>query len=210
MDSEWPPSGIKWYYSDDYTAIACADCREILPTLPKVDLVLTDPPYGVDFKGKEWDKEVPKIAIELPSMFNRVAIIIAPVVAFQFPTPSWVACWARPASCSRSLVGGFNHWSPILLYGDCKMKVDFKSFHAIKYSYGKDGIGHPSPKPEIVMRWLVGELSGEGDTILDPFVGSGTTLRAAKDLRRKAIGIEIEEKYCEIAVKRLQQEVLAL
>jgi DNA modification methylase len=64
---------------------------------------------------------------------------------------------------------------------------------------------HPSPKPLNVMRWILGCLPGE--TVLDPFMGSGTTLRAAKDLGRRAIGIEIEERYCEIAAKRLAQEV---
>ncbi len=71
--------------------------------------------------------------------------------------------------------------------------------------------GHPCPKPFILWEKLL--LRGsplKGQTIIDPFMGSGTTLRAAKDLGRKAIGIEIEEKYCEIAAKRMEQEVLPL
>ena len=66
---------------------------------------------------------------------------------------------------------------------------------------------HPTEKPlELLRDWSL-KFSNKGDTILDPFMGSGTTLRAAKDLNRKAIGIEIEEKYCEIAALRLSQEV---
>jgi site-specific DNA-methyltransferase (adenine-specific) len=68
--------------------------------------------------------------------------------------------------------------------------------------------GHPCPKPIGQWKWLVNRATVVGDSILDPFMGSGTTLRAAKDLGRKAIGIEIEERYCEIAANRLRQEVL--
>jgi site-specific DNA-methyltransferase (adenine-specific) len=69
---------------------------------------------------------------------------------------------------------------------------------------------HPTQKPLPVMRWCVGLLPATAGTILDPYAGSGTTLRAAKDLGRKAIGIEIEERYCEIAAQRCAQDVLDL
>lgn len=75
---------------------------------------------------------------------------------------------------------------------------------------GDDRPDHPCPKPIGLMREQIEQFSDVGDLILDPFMGSGTTLRAAKDLGRRAIGIEIEEKYCAIAVERLRQGVLAL
>ena len=68
---------------------------------------------------------------------------------------------------------------------------------------------HPTQKPVALMRWCLGFVP-DARTVLDPFMGSGTTLRAAKDLGRKAIGIEIEERYCEIAAKRMLQTVMAL
>lgn len=72
----------------------------------------------------------------------------------------------------------------------------------------KEAMAHPTQKPEELMRRLVRFFSVAGDTILDPFMGSGTTLRAAKDLGRKAIGIEIREQWCELAAERMAQEVL--
>ena len=77
----------------------------------------------------------------------------------------------------------------------------------VRFANSQDG-EHPTQKPVQMFRHLVLTYSNAGDLILDPFMGSGTTLRAAKDLGRKAIGIELEEKYCEIAARRLRQEVL--
>lgn len=182
----------------------CGDCRDVLPTLGAVDAVVTDPPYGVGYKGQEWDSEVPELARKLPEMFSRVAIIMAPIAAYDFPRPKWVACWARPASSSRSLAGGFNHWSPILLYGDIRMAVDFRSWNAIANAY-PSGFGHPSPKPVCVMDWLVSEVSDEEMTVLDPFMGSGTTGVACARLNRRFIGIEIEPSYFDIACRRIEE-----
>lgn len=179
------------------------DCREILPTLVGIDTVITDPPYGVDFRGKDWDKEVPEIATLLPGMFPRVVIVMGTTAAWQFPEPKWVACWARPASSSRSKVGGFSHWSPILLYGDVKMNVDFRSWHAIANAY-PPGFEHPSPKPECVMRWLVEEVASPNDVVLDPFTGSGTTGVACVQLGRRFVGIEIHEPYFDLACRRIE------
>jgi DNA modification methylase len=96
---------------------------------------------------------------------------------------------------------------PILYYGkDPKMPNAYANGR-ISTATAEDN-GHPCPKPLEWMSWLVNRCSLEGETILDPFMGSGTTLRAAKDAGRNAIGIELEEEYCEIAVRRLSQEVL--
>jgi len=79
------------------------------------------------------------------------------------------------------------------------------------YDANRSDIGrkHPTQKPISLMKWCLGFFP-DAQTILDPFMGSGTTLRAAKDLNRKAIGVELEERYCEIAAKRMSQMVLEL
>ncbi len=193
------------FYQDSAVTIYHGDCREYDRS---TEVVITDPPYGLGFRKQHWDKEIPAEAFRLAEDANAI-LITAPLTLWDYPRPQWILNWYRPALSSRSVTGGFNHWSPILVYKDCKFPVDCINLHAIEHSY-PTGFGHPSPKPETLMRWLVEYGSDRGDIILDPFMGSGTTLRAAKDLGRKAIGIEIEEKYCEIAARRMAQEVLDL
>ena len=142
--------------------------------------------------------------------------LITPGVAnmWRYPAPKWTLCFASGAG-TGSGPWGFTSWQPVLAYGtdpylsaglgrrpDTKLTSEGASV---------DGGIHPCPKPHKLMRWIVARGTTEsGQTILDPFMGSGTTLRAAKDLNRKSIGIEIEERYCEIAAKRMSQLVMKL
>jgi site-specific DNA-methyltransferase (adenine-specific) len=193
--------GVEPYFRDDDVVIYHADCRDILPKMPQVDLVLADPPYGVGIA--EWDTFIaPKEWLQL---YSAPITLVFPSIGrmFDYPTPDWVLSWVRDNSTQRNGTGGFNHWEPILLYGKARFSKD--SVRAI--DHGNHDF-HPSVKPLYLISWLIEQSSAQA--ILDPFMGSGTTLRAAKDLGRFAIGIEIEEQYCEIAAKRMSQMVMAL
>jgi site-specific DNA-methyltransferase (adenine-specific) len=199
---------VKPYYQDETVTIYHGDCTELLGEIDMADLFLTDPPYGVGFRGHGWDAEIPQVAPTLPERIPRGAIVTAPTTMWDYPRPDWVCAWTRSGATSRTKLGTFNHWSPILVYGGRAPNPDLLQLPGSGYASGENS--HPSPKPRRLMEWLVVGMSDEGETILDPFMGSGTTLRAAKDLGRKAIGIEIEERYCEIAAKRMEQGVLPL
>ena len=101
-------------------------------------------------------------------------------------------------------------WEAIAIcHGPGKKRWNGGGRHAFyAHPKGENRSGHPTGKPLPLYRELVRDFADADGTILDPFMGSGTTLRAAKDLNRKAIGIEIEEKYCEIAANRMAQEVM--
>jgi site-specific DNA-methyltransferase (adenine-specific) len=167
------------------------DCLEILPTLGKVDAVVTDPPYGVNFKYEghddtnigyaEWCKRW-KAALDLVTD-GPIAISCGMANLQEWPAADWVFCWHKPASMGRCFVG-FNFRAPI---------VPDKTLG-----------GHPCPKP---LGWgveLVSRLTKPGDATLDPFMGSGTTLVACAKLGRRGIGIEREEKYFDIACERVR------
>ena len=194
------------YYDHAGITIYHGDCREIVPRLKPVDIVITDPPYGVDKNYKSHDDTQVNLADLIPIVFSAPKVVVTTGVnnIHSYPKPEWVLCWWKPNAMTRSAVANCNIWEPILVYG-------------CGYVFKRDGIEvtispqqtcHPCPKPLKLFQWLVSKVAG--DVILDPFMGSGTTLRAAKDQNRKAIGIEKEESYCEEAANRMSQEVLAL
>ena len=206
---------MKPYYERDGITIFHGDCRDILPTLEPVDLVLTDPPYGISIiKGGgrgingwndfseigEWDKHAPpQDLIDMVLAKGGHAVVWGGNYFSLPPSQGWLV-WDK----------GQRNFS----LADCELAWTSRDRAARIFDYARaaalqDGKQHPTQKPVALLRWCL-EFFPDAQTILDPFMGSGTTLRAAKDLGRKAIGIEIEERYCEIAAKRLAQEVLPL
>lgn len=208
------------YYEEDGITIYHADCRDVLPTFAdaSVDLAFADPPYGVEllygdtYEDKGGDAYVSWMG-HLAADLQRIARVtfVTPGIRnlWAWPQATWVLNWQKPGSTRRSDLGGFNCWEPVLMYGKRRIYQDAWRLPDCN-NHAKDTGDHPCPKPLKLLSWLVAEGSDPGNLVLDPFMGSGTTLRAAKDHGRRAIGIEVEERYCEIAVKRLAQGVLAL
>jgi DNA modification methylase len=209
------------YYRDEAVTIYHGDSRLILPFLGRFDLLLTDPPYGIgadnrkqilsrgklaepkDYGESDWDKE---------------------------PVDEWVMMLARQI-CDKQIIFGGNYYSlpPTKCwlvwdkqngdndFADCELawtnmdKAVRRKVHLWNgmIRKGQEARFHPTQKPLEVISWALGQ-AGDVWTVLAPWMGSGTTLRAAKDAGKKAVGIEREEKYCKIAAERLKQEVLCL
>jgi site-specific DNA-methyltransferase (adenine-specific) len=209
------------YYVDDAVTIYHGDCREILPGL-RGDAIVTDPPYGLGFayashddNREDWyrlmDSVVPLMRAVAPCVVMPICGIDRAGWWYEHHPPDWLIAWYKGSPGHRSFVG-FNDWEAHLIWGKpASIMHDYFATRAgFEAESGMDGNPHPCPKPMAWARWLVSRVSLPGSTVLDPFMGSGTTLVAAKDLGRRAIGIEIEERYCEIAARRCSQEVLGL
>ncbi len=170
------------------------DCLEILPTLPKVDAVITDPPYGM--RKSFWDANIKTDWLEQVRHLP-VACFSGVVGMRDYPTPQWVGAWVRIASTQRiGALKGFNNWEPILFYGMQSLDNDVISTPNIH-----EDTGHPTTKPIELMRRLIAKMPA--GIVADPFMGSGTTGVACAQLGRKFIGIEIEPKYFDIACERI-------
>lgn len=212
---------MKPYYEQDNITIYHADAREVLP-LVVADVLVTDPPYGVDFEGKatkhttgkpggylgDDDGSIgPQIVGALLPVVKRAAVFSGIRLLHSYPRPRDIGAVYCPSGAG---IGpwGFTCFHPVLFYGpratNALKPTSIQSFDTA------DKCGHPCPKPMRWLMWVVNLVAVPGETIIDPFAGSGTTLRAAKDLGHPAIGIEREEKYCEIAAKRLAQGALPM
>lgn len=207
---------MKPYYEHGGITIYHGDCREVLPTLAIADAVVTDPPYNVGLKyGSGTDDSRDDYRDWCAEWFGMLSAPIRAISCgvanvglwWTIHPPTWILAWHKPAAMGRCVVG-FNNWEPILLYGKPKRTIVDVVRATITPNAEVDG--HPCPKPLEWAAQQINALTQDGALIVDPFCGSGTTMKAAKNLGRRAIGIEIEERYCEIAAKRLSQEVLDL
>ena len=216
------------YYKDTWCAIYHGDCREILPSIPdkSIDLVLTDPPYGIKRdKGFEG--------------FEGFGGFGPPIARRRYEQDNWDAERINATTIKdvlrvskQAIIFGGNYYADILpqgkhwlawdklntmpTFGDCELAwTNIPRNSVKKYTVEYNGLigkehdrKHPTQKPVKLFARILADYSS--NLILDPFLGSGTTAYCAKKLNRYCIGIEIEEKYCEIAAKRCCQSVMEL
>ena len=210
------------YYEEAGITIYHGDCREILPTLPKVDLVLTDPPYGILnlLDGSSLATRKSPRASGSGKLKDR--ILNTSSITWDVPPDEDLISAIRAAGENQIIWGGNYFNLPpargILVWDKEQPWENFSQVEiawtsldrpAALFKFNKSGESkqHPTQKPLPLMKWCL-RLEGGSGSVLDPFMGSGSTLVAAKDDNRHAIGIEMEERYCEIAANRLRQGVL--
>lgn len=203
---------MKPYYEHGGITIYHGDCREILPHV-KADVLVTDPPYGVSYSSG-WPNQFTGVRIVGDcSVLARDAVLTLwgdrPALVFG----SWKA--PRPMAARMLLTwdkGTVGMGDLSLPWFPCTEEIYVlgRGWRGSRSSavlrYVEKNTLHATQKPELLMSALIAKCPP--GIICDPFMGSGTTLVAAKQLGRQAIGIEIEERYCEVAAKRLSQEVL--
>lgn len=226
---------MKPYYQDKAVTIYHGDCREILPELPKVDLVLTDPPYGMtEMSGRRLhayrNPEKSKGRIGWSNMAKVTDYGDTEWNHQPLDNQAWELLISKS---EEQIVWGWNHLQgvlgkpPSILVWDKKLKNNWiDTFSDCEFAYcsrvmpdrmyrqlwmgalrggRKIKRTHPTEKPIELMQWCL-LLFADATMIVDPYMGSGPTMVASKELNRKAIGIEIEEKYCEVAANRCRQE----
>lgn len=214
------------YYERDGVTIYLANCEDVLPHTPYRDglILFTDPPYGIALRehgrhGYEWniagdhDQELGQAVLDWAALHRL------PVIAFASPKKPWAGEWRQhlvwdkgpavggggdPATCWKTT------WELVQVARTGRLNGPRDSA-VLRYWVGqRDYHNHPAEKPVALCTYLIEKVTKPGDLVLDPFMGSGPIAQACHMTGRRYIGIEIEERYCEIAVRRLAQQVLPL
>ena len=189
------------------------DCREVLPMLGRADAVVTDPPYGIGFEYSTHDDDPEKwfalMDQVVPLCRAAADFVIMPSCAikrlpwwYKNHTPDWLVAWHK-GSPGHAATIGFNDWEPHVVFG--RPKRPMHDYFSTRCGFEENG--HPCPKPIDYSMWLVSRAAGLHGTIIDPFMGSGTTGVAAVKTGRQFVGIEKDPKYFDIACKRIQAAV---
>lgn len=217
MPCSWLPAP---FYRDEYVTIYHADCRQILPMLGQFDLLMADPPYGIgeakgrnktrsclatskDYGTATWDDEpVEEWVMGLARSLCRKQIIFGGNY-YALPPCKGPLVWDKENG-ENDFADGELAWNNL----GTALRIKRHRWHGMIRKGGEDR-HHPTQKPLEVIQWAI-QQAGDVETILDPWAGSGTTGHAAKNLGKRAVLIEREERYCEIAAARLAQDVLPL
>ena len=213
----------------DSVTLYLGDCRELIPTIGKVDVLVTDPPYGVGLgthlasKDRRIDRVLVKdgyanyddtpenyTAVVVPAICRalqitkdgRGLVFGVPPAIWQLPPPTAMGGVYLPAACGRN-TWGFSSFVHALLYGRAPNLHLGAKHTAIKSTEMAEKNGHPCPKPMSWMKWAISLVSLPGETVFDPFMGSGTTGAAAIQLGRRFVGVEIDPKYFDIARRQI-------
>ena len=226
---------MKSYFSSRGITIYHASCEEILPHLQpnSADVVLTDPPYGIAYKAKRKrptdvptsianDDSLNALRASLPLLDrllrqDRHAYVFAGPVrigeAVDAVAEFWrvknLLVWDKGNSGSRGdcIAGYALNWEAIIYASKGRRPLAGprpRCIYRHDWQAWRDPV-HPTVKPVAMMSWLLTKSSAPGELVLDPFMGSGVVLRAAAELGRRAIGIEIEERYCATAARRIEE-----
>jgi len=181
------------------------DCLKVMPTLGEVDAVVTDPPYGIGMDGgKVGSSEYEKKG------WDKVAADVGWIVSTGRPAIVWGGNYFKVPPSEKWLV--WDKKNDPTTFADCELawtNVDgavrvFRWLWSGPYQQKREQRWHPTQKPVALMEWCLGFLP-DAQTILDPFMGSGTTLVACQKLGRSGIGMEIDPDYFEIACRRVEE-----
>ena len=201
-------SPVKPYYDEEGITIYHGDSRQIVPLLPRMSLLLTDPPYGIGIAAnpvrqkhakKNWDAQPPDKSVLEMMLSKTDKAIVWGGNYFGMPPTQCFLIWDKIQPENFSLAMCEQAWT--------NLKMPAKMFRKSVLSYTKL---HPTQKPDELLTWCITMAGEDVKTILDPYAGSGTTGRAAKALGKRCVLIEQEEAFCEIAALSLCQRELGL